>query len=96
MSQSAAQNKQRSRNFYCEIIIMQDHQNAIENRLLTINDICSYLQCSRSTFYRLAAEHWAFDNPIKVGQRGVRYKQSDLLAYVRDMQLQELDCSGEE
>lgn len=69
---------------------MQNSPNAIENRLLTINDICSFLQCGRSKFYRVVKLHWAFQSPIKIGERGTRYKQSDLLAYIRDMQLSEL------
>jgi len=49
--------------------------------MMTVKDVMQYLQVSRSKVYRLIQQGALY--PYKIGERGTRFKQSDLDAYIQ-------------
>ena len=53
----------------------------MDTRLLNTRDICELLQISRTTLHR-AVRDGGFVMPIRVGRRGIRWRESDIRDWI--------------
>jgi len=56
------------------------------DEMLTVKEVMAFLKVSRSKIYRLI-DAGAL-KPYKIGERGTRFKRSDVEAYVRSQEQQ--------
>jgi prophage regulatory protein len=62
-------------------------------RLIRLVEVCTMIGLGRSSIYRYVSEG-RFPAPIKVGERSVRWKLSDVLAWSRLSQGRDNGCEG--
>ncbi len=53
----------------------------MNDKFLTVKEVCNFLHVSKSTFYRVLAKEPSFPAPLKIGTHCVRYRMSEVITF---------------